>query len=1373
MKGLQAHMKYRDFLQRMLAYVPPAGNFYLIVNILCLFNLNAHSQKAGPTFEHFTNLSAYVSTCVIQDHLGYLWFGTYGGLDRYDGYNFTSYKNEPGNPNSLNNGAVQTLYEDREGILWIGTSRGLDKMDRVKEEFTHFYPYPPDTTTTFSNYILSICEDKYGALWIGTGQGLNKFDKLTGQFIHYLHDSIEEGSIANNFIHAICEDKSGSLWFGTGKGLDKLDRKTGKFIHYWHDPENKSGNVQILWNNAIEYTSNYQIFSLYEDNSGMLWLCTNGHGLIEFDPKAGIYTSFIHNVKDPESISDNHVKSVCQDEKGTFWVATKWFGLNSMNRLTNKFNSYMSDNNDPGSLSINLTTSVLCERSGTIWITSHAGVNKLNKAQQPFIQYLSIRQTRDHSLIRINADNIINTTEDKIWVKIGTGQELFDPVTENFTHRSFGQNYLLSEDSQGNLWFAKNNGGIYREGSNGNISDYYFTTGEEFQQHVNCIFISPDRNSLVWLGTLEGNIFSLDRQSHIVTLMLSAGTSVRTVYKDSYGLLWAGTKDGGLLMFDPPNKKLFRYISDVNDNTSISGNYIITLYEDRKRNIWFGTNVGLNVYDREKNSFVHYTEKDGLASNFIMAIEGDSQDNLWISSDKGITKFNPGSKKVRNYDLSYGLTTIPFFLNTHCKTINGEIYFGGPRGITRFHPDSIHDNPYIPPVQVTVFRKNDKSVPFGKEIHLSHSENFISFEFAAMSYVSPGSNQYAYKLDGVDRDWVWAGTRRYVSYPDLRPGKYKFQVKASNNDGVWNKTGTSILIVIVPPWWRTLWAYGSYILLFIFVLYILRRYELNRISLKNQVLHKEEMDKIKSGFFANISHEFRTPLTLILGPSENIIATSRDENIVRDAGIIKRNSTRLLQLVNQLLDLSKLEAGKLKLNCSKGNIVSLVKGVASSFESIAESKDIMLKIISLKEDIELYFDEEKMFKILSNILSNAFKYTPLNGKITISIYETGKNTVEIKIRDSGIGIAAEEIPHIFNRFYQVDSSFTKEDEGTGIGLALTKELVELQHGRIYVESNRGNLGWTEFTISFLIGRAHLKDEDILKQAFEEPDIGALESLRLSTEINYLPAKARDKGPLALNGNDVPLKSKLIILIVEDNFEMREYIKDCLREDYLAEEAINGEQGIRKAEAIIPDLIISDIMMPKMDGNELTRILKNNEKTSHIPIILLTAKSGQDNKIEGLKSGADDYLTKPFDLKELRIRIENLIAIRKILQERIIKPDLDIKQQSKKLNRLDGIFMGKVSKVIEEHISDAAFNIEEFAGEIGMSRVQLHRKLKALVGKSASLYLRSVRLAKAKKMIEEDKGNVSEISYAVGFSSPAYFTRCFKETFGYPPSELTR
>lgn len=1344
-------------------------------------------------------MSSYIAPCILQDKEGYLWFGTYDGIDRYDGNSFRSYKNEPGNPNSINSGTVQALCEDSEGNFWIGTSLGLEKLDRTKGKFTHLFLHLPGTGIDFSNYILSICEDKFGAIWIGTADGLNKFEKATGKFSCFRQDATNPESIGNNYIHAILEDKAGNLWIGTGNGLDKLDRKTGKFLHYWHDPKNQNGSIRIEWNNSIEYSLTYQINSIYEDNNGMLWLCTNGEGLIEVNPKEKSFKTFKHNVYDPLSrscLTSDNIISIAQDHDGIFWIGTKFNGLNTFNKQLNKFTHYNHDDYDPESLSIDMILAIYREHSGTIWISSFTGLNKVNRKKSPFTQYNNVEKSWNDSFG--TSATIVNSNRDMLWVQASGEILKFDPKIGSFIHEFSSQevgSIYIPGDKSGNMWIKSFAGGLSLKEKDGHITRIKFLSGEEFNQQVYCLYSSPSSDT-AWVGTLEGGIYSIDKKTKTLSLIKSINTSVKCIYKDSFGLLWAGTKDAGLFQYNESDKKFILFKSNLNDPGSITSNFITTIHEDKQGNVWFGTNVGLNKYIRSTHSFIHFTEKDGLPNNLIFAVEEDASGNLWFSTDNGISKFNPVTGRIKNYDISYGFTSNRFYF-TGCKTENGEIYFGGPGGLTRFHPDSIKDNPFIPPIVITSLTIFSKPVPFGKEIDLSYSENFLSLEFAALSYVSSERNQFAYKMEGVDRDWIYSGTRHFASYPNLDPGEYIFKVKGSNNDGVWNEEGTSIAIIISPPFWKTWWAYFSYAGLFLFSLYGLRRYEMNRISYKNQVKvdravlnEKEETEKIKSRFFANISHEFRTPLTLILGPAEKIISDTSDDHI-KEANIIKRNSRRLLQLINQLLDLSKLESGKLKLETSKGNIVSFVKGVALSFESLAESKDITLKLLPDKEFIELYFDREKMMKILTNLLSNAFKFTPEEGTVTVSIKEchaefisaslisnkipkrvrddSVKGFVEIKIKDTGIGIPQEEIPKLFDRFYQVDSSFTKEHEGTGIGLALTKELVELHHGVISAESKQEK--WSEFTINLPVGKNHLMDDEIIKTEKSDDSDLPTEQEAYTTLLNKNAADS-----ITISIDDVAIKDNLeertIILVVEDNYDMREYIKESLGNGYLFEEAVNGEQGIRKAQKIIPDLIISDMMMPKMDGNELTRILKNDEKTSHIPIILLTARSGQENKIEGLETGADDYLTKPFDLKELQARIKNLIEIRRKLQAKYSKPEYVLKSDGKKVTSLDEKFLNKVEEVIEKHISEEEFNMDDFCSEVAMSRTQLHRKLKALTGKSATLYIRTVKLLKAKKMIQEKTGNISEIAYSLGFSSPTYFTRCFKEEFGHPPSEIT-
>jgi signal transduction histidine kinase/ligand-binding sensor domain-containing protein/DNA-binding response OmpR family regulator len=1345
--------------------------FYLKILSIIFLSLSVYPQNSDLNFEHFNVDKGLLSSnvpCLFQDRKGYLWFGTFYGIARYDGYSIVPYTHKEGDTTSITNAIVDAICDDSDGNLWVGHARGLDKFNPSIEAFTHYTLNSQMPLTDWSQHVLALHEDRNGVLWIGTGGGLYTFEKVTETFTWIKNDSTDPHSISSNSVNAIYEDKTGTLWFATGKGLNKFDKATNQFVHYWYPTE----KFKDITNN----NNPYWVLSILEDREGTFWLGTTG-GVVEFNLQTEKFDLYQNDTKNSQSLANNTVLSICEDQTGLLWVSTKE-GVDLFNKKTKVFSHNKHDEQNPGSLSSNDVGKILLDKSGTIWISTYGagGVNKFTPPN-PLFKYYSSKAGIYAKLPLTSINDLAEDKKGRIWIGTGSGLLKFDPEKETFEQVSNKDIYIILEDRSGSIWYSGFNESLSKIDQRGKERRFKGSFGLEIQDGVTAICNSHDGN--IWLGTFGGNVYSLNPVSREVIPVSQKPYLIEAIYEDKSGLLWIGTREAGIICYDPVQKNSTYYTYNPKDSLTLSSNNVTQFCEDKAGNIWIVAGHTLNKYNRAAQRFIRLGEKAGFANNIFHVTE-DGSGNLWMSTPQGTVKFNPNTNQFKNYANISGWGF---------KTKNEELYFISKEGITRFHPDSLKDNPYIPTIVITSFRKFEKPYPFGKTIELDYTENFLSFEFAALNYVNPEKNQYAYKMEGVDKDWVYSGTRRFASYPNLDPGEYVFRVKGSNNDGVWNEAGTSLVIIIFPPWWKTWWAYSTYVLLFVFSLYGIRRYEMNRLKLKDKVKmdeavlkEKEETEKIKSRFFANISHEFRTPLTLILGPAEKIISDTSDD-IKKDANIIKRNSRRLLQLINQLLDLSKLESGKLKLEASKGNIVSFVKGVALSFESLAESKDITLKLLSEKDFIELYFDREKMMKILTNLLSNAFKFTPEEGTVTVSInskppfhppFIKGGNeggSVEIKIKDTGIGIPQEEIPKLFDRFYQVDSSFTKEHEGTGIGLALTKELVELHHGIISVESKiaesgKKNPGWTEFTINLPLGRVHLKDEEIIQPKADQNSNETTNEM----EVPIDEEENLNSGTLA-DSDIVTDETKTIILIVEDNYDMREYIKESLLEGYIVEEAVNGEQGVRIAEKIIPDLILSDLMMPKMDGNELVRILKNDEKTSHIPIILLTARSGQESKLEGLQTGADDYLTKPFDIKELQARIKNLISIRKKLQEKFSKGEYITKPEDKRLRNIDEKFMNKVNEVIEKHLSEEEFSIEEFSNEAGMSRTQLHRKIKALAGKSPSQYVRTVRLGRAKKMIVEEKGNISEIAYSVGFSSPAYFTRCFKEEFGYPPSDL--
>jgi signal transduction histidine kinase/AraC-like DNA-binding protein len=852
---------------------------------------------------------------------------------------------------------------------------------------------------------------------------------------------------------------------------------------------------------------------------------------------------------------------------------------------------------------------------------------------------------------------------------------------------------------------------------------------------------------------------------------------------------------GGLNKLDKKEEKFYRYKYNPNNPNSLSINHVSTIYPAKNGVLWVGTEGGgLNKLvpgDNEESppTFIHYKEKDGLSSNIINGLLEDNHHNLWISTHNGLSKFNPDAvddngvalpSAFKNYYVQDGFQDNTY-LGAHFKNSKGEMFFGGINGFNVFYPDSLKENLTIPDVVITDFKvlnedyKLDTSITEINQIVLSYNENFLSFDFAVLDYTAPQKNNYAYKLDGLDKDWNYVDNRNFAHYTNLSSGEYTFRVKGSNNDGVWNEEGASIKIIILPPLWNTWWAYSLYLLFVLGLLYSIRRYELNRTHLKNQhkldevkLKEQEKTDKMKSRFFANISHEFRTPLTLIFGPAEDVLEKTKEPDTKQSVGNIKRNASKLYSLVNQLLDLSKLEAGKMNLETSEQNVIPLLKGLVLSFTSLAERKKITLKFNTIEKNLNVYIDKDKVEKIITNLLSNAFKFTPEGGKVDFTVEKLIKD-VEIRITDTGVGIPKERIDNIFDRFYQVDGSHTRENEGTGIGLALAKELVELHKGKIQVESKVGE--GSTFTILLPLGKEHLKAEEIVEKEIGEETTKTIEETELIPETE----KSEEKDDIDLlleTGLSADQAGKPLLLIVEDNSDVRNYIISHLEKDYGIQEAIDGEDGFNKSIAQIPDLIVSDVMMPKMDGFELCERLKTDERTSHIPVILLTAKATSKDKIEGYETGADDYIMKPFDAKELKVRIKNLIDQRKKLRDHFLKEGI-FNLDNKNIISIDKKFLEKVVKIINEHLSDSLFGVESFASELAIGRTSLHKKVVALVGEPPGELIKRIRLSKAGMLLKNKTGNISEIALEVGFNNPAYFSECFKKQFGVTPSQYQR
>jgi signal transduction histidine kinase/DNA-binding response OmpR family regulator len=874
--------------------------------------------------------------------------------------------------------------------------------------------------------------------------------------------------------------------------------------------------------------------------------------------------------------------------------------------------------------------------------------------------------------------------------------------------------------------------------------------------------------------------------------------NVRSLLVDRSGTLWVGTWADGLHQFDEQSGKFKRFVHDAGNPHSVANNFIRAIYEDCAGRLWIGTDGGLDELDRATKQFKHYTEKDGLPNNKIWGILEDDRGRLWLSTNNGISCFDPKASTnsaFKNYTVRDGLSHQEFNRGAYFKSNNGEMFFGGMNGVTAFHPDGIGDNPFVPPVVITACKRYntddaegiaivERGISARQEIKFSYKDNIISFEFAALNFRNSEQNQYAYKLEGYREQWIQLGAHREATFTNLDPGEYVLRVKGSNNDGVWNEEGASLKIIITPPWWRTWWAYALYGVIFFGLLYGLRRYETSRQQFKHraelehvQAEKLHELNHLKSRFFANISHEFRTPLTLIMGQVEALHSDETAESKKAKLAMAARNAQKLLTLINQLLDLSKFEAGQMTLRASQQNIVPLLKHLTATFESWAAQKKIALQFETSQDDVPVRFERDKIEKVMYNLLSNALKFTPEGGKVSVQLAVLSDqlsvishqlpvkklmadDCLLITIRDSGIGIPHDRLPYIFDRFYQVDSSQTREYEGTGIGLALVQELVQLHGGGISVESAVG-FG-TTFVISLPLGNAHLKPEQMVvsEQLSVNSDQLSVTSEQLSVFSTAQPATSGQQ----------PASSSDFILIVEDNADMRAFIGESLQDGYRILQAANGEEGFVKAQEYLPDLIITDVMMPRVDGYEMTRRIRQDQVTCHIPIIMLTAKAAEEDKLEGLERGVDAYLTKPFNKKELQIRVRKLIELRRLLRQQTGTKAV-LAPSKIEATSLDQQFLQRIQEIIEENLENEDFSVDDLAAKAGVGQRQLQRKLKALTDSSPQQCIRSMRLQRARQLLEQGAGTVSEIAFRLCYGTVAAFSEAFREEFGEPPSAV--
>lgn len=1385
-------------IKKRLFYFP----FLTLIAFLAVFCGDANAQRPVLKFRHLTineGLSQNTVYCTFQDHKGFIWMGTEDGLNRYDGVDWLIYKHELDDPKSLSNNQVNSILEDENGNLLIATSDGLNVYHRDLENFSRINL--KSTTDQKNDFISYLMKDTNGEFWVSSRDGLKLLGKDQKVKATYKYSSLVKGVNPYKVISTF-QSKEHKLWVNTGIGLRLFDIKSKKFIAL----------PMVIAQNSALTSDNVRTVKLTK--TGNYWMGTETNGLFFYDVQKQTLTNY-KTSSDPNSLASNVVRDVFIYSDNELWIGTRE-GLSIFNIAANKFYNYTYDKYNQNSLSHNSVRNFLRDDAGSIWIGTFAGgVNIFNENSRNF-SYLGEKTGLGLGLNHRVVSSIIKEKDGGLWIGTeGGGLNYINREKEiNQYHTTQGNvnnssNIVkcMVDDGKGNLWLGTYNGiSIYNKNT-GIFSDLLknqnlTTTVAPYQVHDLVLnndkaYIATNGKGLVIYanGMLKEFIYDVKNNNSISSNNL---TTLLAVKED----LWIGTQKG-LNFFNHQNNTFTRFLHKEDNPQSISGNSILCLYKDDKDRLWIGSEGGgLNLFNKTNKTFSHITEKNGLSNNVIHAMLEDNMGFLWVSTNKGLSKidirkYNGNANqelKIINYTVADGLQSNQFSNEAVAKGADGELLFGGINGITLFHPGDIKSNNFKPKVVLTdlLIRNKevntnaedsplDKQIEETNEIVLTYDQAYITIKYAALNYINSEKNKYAYKLEGfADDDWNEVGGQHSATYTNLSAGTYIFKVKAANNDGVWNDEVRSLKIKVLPPYWETWWAYLIYLFIITGILYLYYIYTIRTANLKNELAfeyksHQKDQDltQRKLSFFTNISHEIKTPLTLILAPIEKLLEMNAGNNIVQNQlSLMQRNGERLVRLINQLLDFRKFESGKITLQAAEGNMVRFVKEVVMAFDSYAKYLKINLEVETEAKSIRTYFDRDNFEKILYNLLSNSLKFTPEGGniKVTVSTEKLNNDDQEfvcVAVEDDGKGIPQKYTDQIFEEFNHLDED-GMNPLGTGIGLAFTKGLVNLHHGNISVESREaknGEKGFTKFTVKIPLGKTHFAKEEIIENyqnsesinlyKFKDDDIGNSQIILKKKEEILKEA-----------GADVP-----IMLIVEDNKDVLGFLEDHFKNAFVVHTAENGKIGLGKALDLIPDIIISDVMMPEISGTELCSKLKSTEATSHIPVILLTARTPLIYKIEGLETGADDYITKPFSLKIVEARVWNLLELRKQLRERYRK-EVSFTPKNIAISSPDEKFIEKVMKFIEDNLGEPTLSVEELGKEIGMSRVTLYRKIKALTNQTTIEIIRNVRLKRAAQFLETGHYNVSEVAYMVGFTDLDYFRKCFKEQFNKTPKDFS-
>lgn len=1353
---------------------------FLILSVLTLY-----AEKTNYLYSFNSDLNEGISQLsvmtIYQDSRGYLWFATKNGLNRFNGKEYKIYHREDGNEQSLSNNSVTSITEDQEGYLWVGTNNGLNRIDLNTNEIKR---YNLETNGLVANSISTVYTDRSGCLWVGTWEGLNRYNREGDHFEYIpIEDDTERAMIVT-----LLEDSSGRFWIGTrNKGLLLCDHQMNLISQFTSESKNMPLN-------------NNNITSIYEDDKKQIWVGCKNSGLNKINLRDNEVTSYT-NLN--SGLSNNSVRCIIEWQ-GKLLIGT-FDGIFDLDKATERIVKVAGYDDINKSLSHYSVYCFCVDRDKTLWVGTFAGgVNYLNKFTNRFV----LHKPQEELNIRTGIYGAITyESPEDLWIAT-EGYGLL-----NYNKRTNESHYYLIDPSvrfafntniiksvfyeDGYVWCGTTKGEIYKF----NIKTKKFSLYHQYPIEYSIYSIIRDHNGVLWVGgaSTEFGLTCFVNDSLVTTFCNNVDepiyfSNVRCILEEEDGVFLLGSTAEGLLRFDTHKKQLTKYSNEASvEKYRIPNNYISAIVRTKSGEIW-GSTYGGGIFQLDESKAIRriMTVREGLLDNNICTLVESSDQRLWMSTVNGLIMFDPAKDEVRNYHRHNGIDIREFTLHSGIALPDGSLCFAGSNGFVTFHVEAMDKNNNIPPVVLEQLSVNNHPVEVGDEsaildkvldgmetIRLAYNENNFSITYQALNYIYVTQNQYAYKLEGYDTDWNYVGERNSAFYTNLSPGKYVFLVKASNNDGVWNEEGRSLIIIVQPPLWRTWYAYLFYVIALAAIIYgILYYVNIKRnleAGLKMKQLEKqkqEEFHQAKIRLFTNFSHELRTPLMLIITPFEELVKRVDIPAELHDKlSIIYKNAQKLLLLVNQLMDLHKNQAGSMDLKVSEGDICEYIKEIYYAFNQIALTNEVKFTLNCTPKTINGWFDKSLLEKVVFNLLSNAFKYTAsgesvlmevsevtlkeLDPKRTDGLYkDENSQYVILKVKDSGKGIEEGEADKIFTPFYQIPETSGINLSGTGIGLSLVYTIVQLHRGVIYVDHTETKGAC--FVVILPVSRSAFSEEQI-----ESREIDKIAEITNTEDISVsLPVTENKDQP------------KYKILLVEDDKDVRDYLKKSLEAEYIVIEAADGVRAYEKVVQDFPDLVLSDIMMPKRDGLELCTMIKNDIRIGHIPVILMTARSMVVHIKEGFQAGADDYIVKPFNMDVLQTRIRSLLASREQLKKlygKRFSPDV----MGIEVKSADERFSQKLFDVIEKNISNEKLDVELLCTEIGISRANLYRKLKSITELSPMELIRNKRLEMAAKLLKESEMNVSEIASHLGFNSHSYFSNSFKAFYGCTPTEFVQ